>query len=112
MIRITYTEDEGGAHLKETLSHASWNPQYLWTSPTQLQLPCPVPRLEEIISDEAHRDHDVINLSVNSRQPSATDPVMANESRPYQPDLEMPPTSYRSANYLMDVEDLGCRVSS
>jgi hypothetical protein len=107
MIRVSSLDDDEEASSSVTVG--SWDPKYFWTSPSESQLPCAIEEFERFRIEDGGFSADVTNLSLQ-RDQSGRATLAWNDNKPYEPDDTNSRSAYRSAKYLMEVEDLGCDI--
>jgi serine/threonine protein kinase len=112
MIRITVAaakqrEDRGTM----PFAKKDWTSlQYLWASPTLLTLPCSVSHLSAYIADKESLAEDVTNLTLRLNDQTQLLELCKDDSKPYEPEDVSYKSTYRSAEYLMNAQSLGCRI--
>jgi serine/threonine protein kinase len=107
MIRITsMTED---LVVDEKKLQEKWTPQYMWVPPIVLNLPCNTQLIEEYCAENNIMSADVVNLRLQ-HQEGGSSALVKSESKPYEPEGMEMGALYRSAQFLMDVQDLGCPI--
>lgn len=91
---------------------ALWDPQYLWKPPTQTDLPCNLSELQNLWKDdEDTMTADIVNVRLVKQPGDANHGcLVSNDYKPYEPSNSESQSLYRSAEYLLDVRSLGCRI--
>jgi serine/threonine protein kinase len=111
MIRVTTAAKQQHKNFAdEALTMQKWYSQYLWVSPTQLALPCSTSQLMAYISCEGALADDVTNLTLRADQTTKLVELCEDENKPYEPEDACYKSTYRSAEYLLDAQSLGCRI--
>lgn len=110
MVRVQTENSEEAGDFSATL--CPWSPQYVWLPPSEAELPCNPEQLQTFLSDESLLMGDVTNLLLTPRpRPDSPGQVLTlNNNKPYEPKDPEDRFLYRSAEHLLQVRSLGCRI--
>jgi serine/threonine protein kinase len=109
MIRVSSADLDENEATDSPNDKEIWDPKYFWNPPSESQLPCTIEEFERFRIEGGGFSADVTNLTV-VRDESGRATLAWNHNKPYEPEDTNLRSAYRSAKYLMDVEDLGCDV--